>query len=452
MWSRRALRHDGQRADRTLRGAPPQRRESVAWPRPRPRRTRTSPRARRSARSTSSASCATSTSRCTCRCATRTRRGSCRSPHCATATPAQVEGVVTRARIEFRPRRQLVVRLRRRQRRRCVLRFLHFYPTQQKALAGARACACAARCATASSGCEMVHPQFKAVDEGTPLADRADAGLPDQRAAAAGLPAQGRGRRAGARRRWPSCCRRARVPAGLPSLREALHCLHHPPPGVGAGRARGPQPPGLAAAQVRGAAGAAAVAAAGAARARARSARRRCALQAGGLHERAARRAAVRADRGAAARRARDRAPTSRARDADAPAAAGRRRLGQDGGRRAGRGRRDRRRLAVRADGADRDPRRAALPQARRLARRRWASTVAWLTGSRKGKARATMLGAGRLGEAALVVGTHALIQDDVRVRAARPGDRRRAAPLRRRAAAGAARASWPPGAGAAPC
>jgi ATP-dependent DNA helicase RecG len=40
--------------------------------------------------------------------------------------------------------------------------------------------------------------------------------------------------------------------------------------------------------------------------------------------------------------------------------------------------------------------------------------TVAWLTGSRKGKARAAMLEKIASGEAGLVVGTHAVIQDDV--------------------------------------
>ncbi len=40
---------------------------------------------------------------------------------------------------------------------------------------------------------------------------------------------------------------------------------------------------------------------------------------------------------------------------------------------------------------------------------------VAWLTGSRKGKARAQMVARVASGEAALVVGTHAVIQDDVR-------------------------------------
>ena len=39
---------------------------------------------------------------------------------------------------------------------------------------------------------------------------------------------------------------------------------------------------------------------------------------------------------------------------------------------------------------------------------------MAWLTGSRKGKGRAKMAGAGGIGRGALVVGTHAVIQHDV--------------------------------------
>ena len=51
---------------------------------------------------------------------------------------AQVEGVVAECRIESRPRRQLVVRLRDGSAE-LVLRFLHFYPSQQKSLGpGAR--------------------------------------------------------------------------------------------------------------------------------------------------------------------------------------------------------------------------------------------------------------------------------------------------------------------------
>ena len=84
------------------------------------------------------------------------------------------------------------------------------------------------------------------------------------------------------------------------------------------------------------------------------------------------RRAAVRADRAPGARDRRDR-PRPRAHDADAAAAAGRRRLGQDGRRALRAAARGRERPAGRADGADRDARRAALPDARaalRAARR----------------------------------------------------------------------------------
>ena len=100
---------------------------------------------------------------------------------------------------------------------------------------------------------------------------------------------------------------------------------------------------------------------------------------------------------------------------AHAPPAARRRRLGQDGGGGDGRGHRHPGRLAVCADGAHRDP--GPSKHLRKLVG--WLAplgiTVAWLTGSRKGKARAAMLEQVASGEAALVVGTHAVIQDQVR-------------------------------------
>ena len=104
---------------------------------------------------------------------------------------------------------------------------------------------------------------------------------------------------------------------------------------------------------------------------------------------------------------------------------------------------RDRRRLAVRADGADRDPGRAALPQAGRLAGAAAASRVAWLTGSRKGKARDEMLALVASGEAALVVGTHAVIQDAGAVRASSAWRSSTSSTASAWPAAGAARASW---------
>ena len=81
------------------------------------------------------------------------------------------------------------------------------------------------------------------------------------------------------------------------------------------------------------------------------------------------RRAAVRADRAPGARDRRDR-PRPGAHDADAAAAAGRRRLRQDGRRALRAAARGRERPPGRADGADRDARRAALPDARAALRR----------------------------------------------------------------------------------
>ena len=65
---------------------------------------------------------------------------------------------------------------------------------------------------------------------------------------------------------------------------------------------------------------------------------------------------------------------------------------------------------------------------------------VAWLTGSRKGRQRREMLEQVASGAALLVVGTHAVIQDDVQFARLGPGDHRRAASLRRRAAPAPAR------------
>ena len=64
----------------------------------------------------------------------------------------QTEGVIINADIQYRPRRQLVCLLRDPERSDAslVLRF-PFYPSHQKALTAARACACSATYATAIS-------------------------------------------------------------------------------------------------------------------------------------------------------------------------------------------------------------------------------------------------------------------------------------------------------------
>ena len=271
---------------------------------------------------------------------------------------------------------------------------------------------------------------------GDAAADGADAGLPEHRAAVAGGAAQGDRRRPGPRRprRAPA---RGHRPARAADLAPGARSTARACARAGGGRPRGPLASGLAAPQVRGAARPAALAAARPARAPAPAragARRRARRAARALP----RRAAVQAHARAAARRRRDRR-RPRPRRADAPPPARRRRLRQDGRRRARRGARDRCRLAMRADGADRDPRRAAPEEAGRLAgaarrHRRLADR------QQEGQEARRDARPGRVGRSRPRRRHARGDRGAGALREARPGDHRRAAPLRRRATAGAAR------------
>ncbi len=77
--------------------------------------------------------------------------------------------------IQYRPRRQLVCLLEDGEggaRAQLVLRFFHFYPSQQKALAPGRRVRVFGDVRDGHFGREIVHPQFKVVEPGTPLPDR----------------------------------------------------------------------------------------------------------------------------------------------------------------------------------------------------------------------------------------------------------------------------------------
>jgi ATP-dependent DNA helicase RecG len=144
---------------------------------------------------------------------------------------AQVEGVVHDCQVQFRPRRQLVVRLADEAGDELVLRFLHFYPSHQKSLAAGRRVRVRGEARGGFFGLEMVHPSFKAVDDDTPLASAltpvypTSAALPQtylRKAVASGL------QRADLSDVVPA----GLAPAGLPSLRESLRFLHQPAPDV----------------------------------------------------------------------------------------------------------------------------------------------------------------------------------------------------------------------------
>jgi len=81
---------------------------------------------------------------------------------------AQVQGVIIYSEIMFRPRRTLVCRLRDGDGE-LVLRFLNFYPSQQKQLAVGKQIRAIGEVRLGHFGVEMVHPKCRAVEEDTPL-------------------------------------------------------------------------------------------------------------------------------------------------------------------------------------------------------------------------------------------------------------------------------------------
>ena len=283
----------------------------------------------------------------------------------------QTEGVVVNTDIQYRPRRQLVCLIGRRDggatgAARAAL--FSFYPSMQKALATGHRVRVFGDVRDGHFGLEIVHPQFKVIAPDTPLPDRLTPVYPTT----AGL-SQETLRKVIARALAVDPARTSEViPEEFTRRRklwkfgDAVHFLHTPPPRLSPltqkaldarthpawARLKFDE---LLAQQLS-----------LKAHRKARALRRAPVLTGSGkLTVQLIGRAYVQADAGAATRVARDQ-PRPQARDADAAAAAGRRRLRQDDRRGAGRAAGDRKRQAGRVHGADRNPGRAALPQARR--------------------------------------------------------------------------------------
>jgi ATP-dependent DNA helicase RecG len=142
----------------------------------------------------------------------------------------QVQGTVVDSRIEQRARRQLLVRVDDGSGE-LLLRLLHFHPGTQKTLAPGTLVRVKGELRAGFFGREMVHPEFRAVQPDTPL----PAGLTPVYPSSAQLPqAYLRKCVASALARAPlhELLPEGTVPAGLPSLREAVQFLHQPPPGT----------------------------------------------------------------------------------------------------------------------------------------------------------------------------------------------------------------------------
>lgn len=82
--------------------------------------------------------------------------------------PVQVEGVVTACEVAFRPRRQLVVTIADASGQ-LVMRFLNFYGSQVKQMAEGNRVRARGEVRHGFFGAEMVHPAYKMVIEGAPL-------------------------------------------------------------------------------------------------------------------------------------------------------------------------------------------------------------------------------------------------------------------------------------------
>ncbi len=141
---------------------------------------------------------------------------------------AQVEGVVRDNQVQVRARRQLIVRIHDGSDD-LVLRFLHFYASTQKSLAVGQRVRVRGEARGGLFGLEMVHPSVKRVDADTPL----------PRALTPVYPSSAQLPQAYLRKVVTSALARADLgellppqvaPARLMPLRDAVNFLHHPDP------------------------------------------------------------------------------------------------------------------------------------------------------------------------------------------------------------------------------
>ena len=144
---------------------------------------------------------------------------------------AQIEATVTACEIVYRPRRQLMVTVDDGSDT-CVLRFFSFYPSQQKALAAGTRLRIRGELKGGFLGWQMIHPSFKPAGGALPAAltpvYSTVAGLPQAYLRKAVLSALDR---ADLSDTFPPGVTQALCPA-VWSLREALSFLHQPAPDV----------------------------------------------------------------------------------------------------------------------------------------------------------------------------------------------------------------------------
>lgn len=81
------------------------------------------------------------------------------------ATPVQIEATVVAAEVQFRPRKQLVVQVEDRAGQVLFLRFIHFYPSQQKQMARGQTIRALGEIKPGFFGDEMIHPKVRSAQD-----------------------------------------------------------------------------------------------------------------------------------------------------------------------------------------------------------------------------------------------------------------------------------------------
>lgn len=149
----------------------------------------------------------------------------------ALGVPCQIQGEVVHQEVQFKPRKQLVVRLKDGSGQAMILRFIHFYPSQQQQLAVGKTVRALGEVKHGFYGLEMIHPKIRAAEQSS-LAEHltpiypTTAGLNQpilRRAIQAALES------VDLSDTLPESIRQR---LALPSLAQALRVLHQPPPEV----------------------------------------------------------------------------------------------------------------------------------------------------------------------------------------------------------------------------
>jgi ATP-dependent DNA helicase RecG len=142
---------------------------------------------------------------------------------------AQCEVEVVAADIAFRPRRQLVVHVRD-ETGQLVLRFLNFYPSQQKALQPGARLRVFGEVRGGFFGSEIIHPRFRAVGEHDPLPDRLTPTYPTTAGLTQGTLRKLIGQALQRLDLADTLPTEMRLRLGLADFGDSLRTLHTPPP------------------------------------------------------------------------------------------------------------------------------------------------------------------------------------------------------------------------------